>query len=318
VLQHLGSGYLMTLLNGESSSQKRHLAIANVRGEKVDILNEEPEMEVDGPLPSSEDEIIGHNDHGGFIGSTVRNEFGPPPSYVLALRPLKNSEQSVTAKARRDEVCIQHHSLDLIRNMLAEPTDQHPELVDQVLNLLGPPRFFDFVISKFKAKPYAVTVTHPNGTTSGKQPRLAPAGMGHIISAPPSYIDADNYAHSDVIVSACFVLAHIANGRPAHKSMVISQPGMLSSLLPHFLHPVPQVRISCLWIVCNVLWVENSADTKAGRQRALDLRRNGIEDRCRELLGDDSLDVQERAKYVAEGFTKLLGQPHPSSARVWD
>jgi len=321
ILEQLGPGFIMNLLNGESPSQKRHLAIANVRGEKVDILNEEPEMEIDGPLPSSDDELVGLNDHGGFIGSTIRNELGPPPQYLVALRPLKDLEQSATAQARRDDIRVQHHVLDVIRNMLAEPTDQHPALVDQVLNLLGAPRFFDVVISKFKPKPYSAPTPHSNGggTTSGKQPRLTtiPSQMGHIISSPPTYIDAEQYAHPDIIKSASFLLAHIANGRPSHKNLVISQPNLLNFMLPHFLHPDAKVRIGCLWIICNVLWVENAADTKAGRARATDLRRGGIEDRCRELLGDGSLDVQERAKYVGEAFTKLLGQ-QPSATRSWD
>ncbi|KAF2663435.1 ARM repeat-containing protein [Microthyrium microscopicum] len=319
-LEELGPGYLMSLLNGESSSQKSHLAIANVRGEKVDLLNEEPDMDVDGPLVPSEDE---QDQESNSIFKSIEAEYGPPINYLPKLRPMKYAEHHQSARSRRDDIELQHHALDIVRNMTSEPTEHLPVIIDQILNLLGSPRFFEIVISKFKPR-YSSTATSntPTTSTAGKRPTLTTPGSSerHIphVHDAPTYIDSTPYTHPDVIMSACYVIAHFANGRSTQRTLVLSQPHLLNLLSPHFLHPKVEIRKACLWFVHNSLWGDNNDDGKAVRQRASELRKAGLEERCRLLLGDPVMDIHETAKLVTDMFVKILGSPAAAVMRVWE
>jgi len=315
VLEELGTGFILNLLSGEASMHKSHLAVSKFNGEKVDILNDEPEMEVDGPLVSSDDEPS--DEMTTPSARSIRAKFGPDQDWLARIRPMKNAEQNPVSKAKREEVQIQYQAMDIIRNMFAEPTAPLSELLDQVLGALGSPKFFDILIAKLKPKSGVVT-NGSSGHTAGKRPTLTVAGGS--ANVPPTYIDADNFSHADIVQSVLYTFAHIANGRGPHRTMVLNQNGFVQAITPHFNHPNAKVRVSALWIVHNLLWVDDAADSKQTRQRALDMRRAGLEDKCRELQSDAELDVRERAKGAVETFIRLLGQPpssvHPS--RVWD
>jgi hypothetical protein len=95
---------------------------------------------------------------------------------------------------------------------------------------------------------------------------------------------------------------------------------LLATILPHFAHPIKDIRTACVWLVHNILWVEDDNDAGAARQRALELRVSGIEDKCRDAVRDVETDIRERAKGVVEAFGKLLDSTGGTSGsgRVWD
>jgi armadillo repeat-containing protein 8 len=317
VFHELGTVYLLQLLNGESpaGAQKNHLATANSRGEQVDLLNaeEESSMDVDEILSSSDDESL----YGPVHRRGIREKYGPAEDYVARLRPMKNSEESATLKSKRDDVRIQHHVLDLLRNMLLDSTTSPADIVDNVLTSLGSNRFLDIMLSKLWPK---------TGTTGYATPSLAPTVRlpslsGEFSDSNPShtYIDTSVYQHEDILLCTLYILVHIANGKPAHRQVIVSHPGMLQALNPLFSYPASKIRVACVWLIHNILWVEDVPDTAGAKLRAGELRVAGIDKRIAEASEDADLDTKERAKGVVESFGKLLAPTSEiNPRRVWE
>jgi hypothetical protein len=184
---------------------------------------------------------------------------------------------------------------------------------------MGTTRFFDVIVAKLKPRSGPHNHGGP-GSTAGKRPTLTTPGGSTGNAATQSYIDQSNYHHPDIIISALYTLVHVANGRPSHRHLVLSQPQLLTTLLPLFAHPTKEIRVSCVWLIHNIIWVEDTADSAAARQRALELRVSGIEDKCRDAVRDVETDIRERAKSVVETFGKLLDSPGGSNGqgRAWD
>jgi hypothetical protein len=300
VFSELGTGYLLQLLSGESPSgpQRNHLATANSRGEQVDLLNaEETPMDVD--QSSSDDESL----YGPAHRRGIREKYGPAEDYVARLRPMKNSEESATLKSKRDDVRIQHHVLDLLRNMLLDSTSSPAEIVDSVLNSFGSSRFLDILLSKLRPKSGSAASSIP----PARFPSLA--GGFTESDARPAYIDASAYQHEDILICTMYILVHIANGKPLHRQIIVSHPGLLQALNPLFFYPASRIRVACVWLVHNILWVEDIPDTHGAKHRAGELRAAGIEQRIVEASEDADLDTKERAKGVLESFGKMIGPP---------
>jgi len=317
VFNELGTGYLLQLLNGESpaGAQRNHLATANSRGEQVDLLNAEEEtpMDVDEVMSSSDDESL----YGPVHRRGIREKYGPAEDYVARLRPMKNSEESATLKSKRDDVRIQHHVLDLLRNMLLDSTSSPADIVDNVLNSLGSSRFLDIMLSKLRPKGGTAAYSASSSTPTVRLPSLV--GGFTESDAPRTYIDSSAYQHEDILLCTLYILVHIANGRPTHRQVIVSHPGMLQALNPHFFYPASKIRVACVWLIHNILWVEDVPDTPGAIQRAGELRAAGIEQRIVEASEDADLDTKERAKGVLESFAKLLGPPPEiNRRRVWD
>lgn len=310
VFNELGTGYLLQLLNGESppGAHRNHLATANSRGEQVDLLNaEETPMDVDEAMSSSDDESL----YGPAHRRGIREKYGPAEDYVARLRPMKNSEESAALKSKRDDVRIQHHVLDLLRNMLLDSTSSPAEIVDNVLDSLGPSRFLDIMLSKLRPK---------NGTAASSIP---PTRFHSMVSglteseARPTYIDSSAYQHEDILLCTMYILVHIANGKPTHRQVIVSHPGMLQALNPLFFYPASKLRVACVWLIHNILWVEDVPDTHGAKHRASELRAAGIEQRIFEASEDPDLDTKERARGVLESFGKLLGPPPDDVRPTW-
>jgi hypothetical protein len=95
---------------------------------------------------------------------------------------------------------------------------------------------------------------------------------------------------------------------------------MLQALNPLFCYPASKIRVACVWLIHNILWVEDVPDAKGAKQRAGELRLAGIEERIVEASEDADLDTKERAKGVLESFGKLLDPQSTefNSSRVWE
>jgi armadillo repeat-containing protein 8 len=293
--EELGSGFIMQLLTGDSA--KNHLAAPNALGEKVDLLNDEPAMDIDDS--SSDDDSL----YGGEMRDSAKGRYGPAEDYAGRLRPLKNSEENPSFKARRDAIRIQHHALDFLRNVLCEPSASHSAVVNQILSNIGVTRFFDVVMSKIRQRPRPGL--HAT-STAGKRPTLTTPGA---TEARVEFLDPNAYAHPDIVLAALYILVHFANGNPPHRQMVIQQPNLVNAVVPLFSHPNEKIRVGCCWLVHNLLWVEDGSDKKGARQRALDLRSAGVEDEVRKAVRDETLDVRERAKATLDSFARLLDVP---------
>lgn len=303
--EDLGSGFLMQLLSSDTSP-KNHLAAPNAMGEKVDLLNEEPAMEIDDASSSESDGSL----YGVETLASIQGRYGPADDYASRLRPLKHSEENPTFKSRRDNIRVQRHALDFIRNVIAEPTASHTALADRILTSFGVSRFFDIIISKLKPR------TPGHVPTSGKRPTLTtPGGSG---TRAVKFIDPNLYCHQDVVHGALYVLVHLANGKPPHRQLVLSQAGLIQCIVPLFSHPYDKIRSGCCWLVHNLLWQEDLSDLKGAEQRAIDLRLAGIEVEVQHATQDEIMDVKERAKSCVECFTNLLLAPQlDPTPRVW-
>ena len=164
------------------------------------------------------------------------------------------------------------------------------------------------------------TLTTPAAASSSQQDKEVAAHLARI-DAFPTHL----YPPDDIINNTLFTLIHIANGRPSHRHMILNvttplspqqspasvfpssifparflpqapQAKLLDLILPLFWHPDPRIRVACCWMVHNILWMEDAADSMNSRQRATELRQRGFEDAVRSCCHDEHLDVKERAK----------------------
>ncbi|KAF2129039.1 armadillo repeat domain-containing protein [Dothidotthia symphoricarpi CBS 119687] len=303
-LDELGVGWLVQVLNGEPT--KPTMATPNAAGEQVDILNavDEPHMDVD-EEPSSDEE-----DEDTMADSipSMRRHQRPGSRYTSAtnirdrLQQIRDDEQDSRLNSEREDIRIQEHALDFLRNFITEEKASG-DMIDHLLKTFGHTRFFELMDAKLRPKN---TPSSTTTTTTAPSHRLSfpPAPTQSTPSSPPSW---SAYPAPELIEAATFVLVHIANGRPSHRHLLISQTPLMHHLLPLLTHPRRQVRLACAWMLNNLVYVEDHSDEPAARERALNLRHLGFEDGARVLGRDVDLDIRERAKTAIDQFAKLLG-----------
>jgi hypothetical protein len=304
-LDELGVGWLVQVLNGEPS--KPAMGAPNAAGEQVDILNalDEPHMDVDDELSESEDEEDTMAESIPSMGRFQR----PGSRYTSAtnirdrLQQIRDDEHDSRLNAERDDMRIQEQALDFIRNFISEEQSTG-EMIDHILKSFGHSRFFDLLDAKIRPK------SSPSQSQAGlPAPTYWPntTSRTSFSSAPqqqqPNWA---TYPAPELIFATTFVLVHLANGRPAHRSLLISQTSLMQHLLPILSHPKREVRASCAWCLHNLLWVDDSSDEAAARERAHLLRNLGFEEAARVLGSDPDLDVKERARTVNDRFASLL------------
>ncbi|KAF1918189.1 armadillo-type protein [Ampelomyces quisqualis] len=320
-LEELGVGWLVQVLSGEPN--KPAMSTPNAAGEQVDLLNalDEPQMDVDGDHSEDEDEEEEEVDTMAESMPSISRLRGTGSRYTSAtnirdrIHQIRNDEHDARLNAERDDIRIQEQALDFIRNFIAE--DQSTgDMIDHILKSFGHSRFFDLIDAKIRPKnsPSSSTLTSQTGqpapTYWPNSPQRPPFPSSH----PPNWA---SYPAPEVILAAVFVLVHFANGRPTHRSLLISQTSVMHHLLPILSHPKPQVRACCAWCLHNLLWLDDSGDEAATRERALSLRHMGFEDAVRVLVTNTELDVAERAKAVIDRFNRLLGEGQRGNAGVY-
>lgn len=327
-LDTLGVGWLKQVLNGEPSSKASQSAplgmgTPNAAGEQVDILNavDDPHMDVDEEPSSSEDEDTMTDS----IPSLRRHQ-RPGSRYTSAtnirdrLQQIRSDEQDASVSNERDDVRIQEQALDFVRNFITEEKASG-EMIDHLLNEFNRTEFFELLDSKLRPKNAAAT----SSSAATSQP-MTGAGIG---SSAPSYWSPSSsrlssfsanqpslaqqqpnwaaYPATDLIIATLYILVHLANGRPYHRSLLISQASIMQHVLPLLTHPRRDVRLPCAWFINNLVWEEDSSDAVPTRERAMQLRNLGFEEGAKSLGRDIDLDVRERAKTAVEQLGKLLG-----------
>lgn len=310
-LEELGVGWLVQVLNGEPS--KPTMGTPNAAGEQVDILNavDEPEMDVD-EEPSSEED-----DEDAMTESipSMRRHQRPGSRYTSAtnirdrLQQIRNDEQDGRLNGERDDIRIQEQALDFIRNFLSEEKASG-EMIDHLLKTFGSSRFFELLDAKIRPK-NSLATNMQQGQASPSTPSYWP-NPTHRTSFPsttntlaqPNWA---TYPAMELILATVFILVHLANGRPAHRSLLIAQTGLMQHVLPLFTHPRREIRSACAWVLHNLVWVEDHTDEAATRDRCIALRQMGFEEGAKVLGRDLDNDVKERAKTSITQFSKLLG-----------
>ncbi|KAF5847925.1 hypothetical protein GGP41_009159 [Bipolaris sorokiniana] len=309
-LEELGVGWLVQVLNGEPS--KPAMGTPNAAGEQVDILNavEEPHMDVD-------DESGSEDDDDAMTESipSMRRHQRHGPRYTSAtnirdrLQQIKNDEQDHRLNGERDDIRIQEQALDFIRNFVSEDKASG-EMIDHLLKTFGHSRFFEILDSKIRPK-------NSSASTSSSQTQASPSTPSYWPSSThrPPFLSATtpmgqpnwtSYPASELMLATIFILIHLANGRPQHRSLLISQTALMQHVLPLFTHPRRDIRVACAWMLHNLVWVEDHTDEAATRERALSLRQLGFEEGAKQLSRDMDLDVKQRAVVSVEQFDKLL------------
>lgn len=323
-LDELGVGFLMQTLNGEPN--KPAMGTPNAAGEQVDLLNavDEPHMDVDEEASSEEDEDIMTDD----IPSMRRHQ-RPGSRYTSAinirdrLQQIKNDEMDPRLKLEREDQAIQMQCLDFIRNFCSEEK-QSGEMIDHLLKTYGHSRFFEMLDSKIRPKTSPATSSSPSTQTQSQTEPTPSYWPGTTQQRPPfpsspsAQPNWTLYQSWEILKAAVFIFVHLANGRPHHRSLLLSQTSLMRHVLALFSYPNRDVRLGCTWMVINLVWVEDHTDENATRERARMLRDMGFESAVNALTRDADLDVRERAKTASDVLGRLNGDAGLDARRSAD
>ncbi|KAL1623818.1 hypothetical protein SLS54_004280 [Diplodia seriata] len=342
-LEELGTGWLINTVSGEARQvqmpAKGHLqqsrpatpslgmGTPNAAGEQVDLLNavDEPGMDIDNDTGASGDEDDVMADSIGLLRNRSANSNSTAAKNKAKLRAIKDAETNPIIRAQKEDLRIQEQALDFIRNLIMTDAGSSPgDMIDHVLQTFGRDRFFEILTAKLRPRSAGTAPSsssqHPGAyqqhtsassspnppaatTASAATARSTSGGGGGGTSAPSDFA---HLAPPEILLATTFIVVHVANGKPAHRQLVIAQGGLMRELLPLFAHPDRRIRVACVWLVNNLTWIEDASDHAAARQRALELRGLGVEERVRLCLSDAELDVRERAKTATEQVGKLI------------
>ncbi|OJD31548.1 armadillo repeat protein [Diplodia corticola] len=303
----------------------------NAAGEQVDLLNavDEPSMDIDNDTGASGDEDDVMADSIGLLRNRSANSNSTAAKNRAKLRAIKDAETNPIIRAQKEDLRTQEQALDFIRNLIMTDAGSSPgDMIDHVLQTFGRDRFFEILTAKLRPRSAGTTPfsssqhssayqqhtsessspNPPGATTTAPAPGTTRSasgggGGGGSTSAPS---DLAHLAPPEILLATAFIVVHVANGKPSHRQLVIAQAGLMRELLPLFAHPDRRIRVACVWLVNNLTWIEDASDHGAARQRALELRGLGVEERVRLCLSDAELDVRERAKTAVEQVGKLI------------
>ena len=289
-LEELGTGWLMQIIGTNPASTSSRavrsstsptLGAANAVGERINILNSVDEMDTEDnshPTTYDEDDSIAflHNAHLGAIAIQHRTY----------LRNVKAAEAaSVAQAALRDEQQIQVQGLDFVRNLILTPGA--PEMLDCIFSAVSAPRLFDMLTHKLRLPPLGPSMLTPGPA--------APAQTTNFTLAP-----------ADILHASLFIVVHMAAGAPRHRQLLMAQTELLRAVGALLSHVEPRVRLPGVLALNNLTWVDSQEDAPAARARAEELRALGLEERLRECLNDECLDIREKAKTGVEQFRETL------------
>lgn len=306
--EELGTGWLPQVITGSSSLTNsvggRNLpnthpsigAAANAAGERVDILNAtEDETMTDDPPTASQPALEASK----ATSLQSPNSSTENPSTSMIDQPYPSDARVQAIKAAEDleaahmatnsDLLIQVQGMDILRNLIEGPGAI--DMIEFLFNTLGAQRVFDLIASKLRASSASCPPTSLPGN-SNTDP-LSPT-LGNCGPLPTALIN-----------SALFTAVHIAAGAPRHRVLLIQQTPLLQAIPPLFSHPDPGIRVTCCWLVNNLIWVDDAGDAVSARQRAVQLQTLGFVSRLREAKADDALDVRERAVTAWDNMARL-------------
>lgn len=288
---------------------------------------------------------------------------GLPPQYIMEL-------------CRGKEPQIQEQALSFLRNFIY---GRDVELVDALLDAIGPREFFDMLEEKIVENTDAEYLSAPRGAQQDDDDApakgnavleeeqapvanpFAPAAAGAKgkgVAAPRQALTTYRWGsatsqaavatakldqRSLILLSAVYILVHLALLSDTHKDQLLQHPRLVARLLPLLQHRAAEVKVACCWVVINLTYCEDrvsvpiviapggaavpaSATTTAAvpattgstiasgesfelhevrvRTRAKQLVALGFYDRIRETTCDPTFDVAQRAKSAMSQLIK--------------
>jgi len=279
------------------------MSTPNAAGEQVDLLNAVEESREATPPEEEENEdgdmkmvdTIGalsriHSDfessHKGLnLGRSAKGRMASSESLRPGHGMMMEGEGSSLKQARSDNTAVQEQGLDFIRNLICGPGAA--EMIDYLFRELGQDKVFDILAKKLR----------PQVINAYKREKRLSSLENSVRHLPPQ---------TEIIVSVCHIISHIAAGAPRHRQLLISQTELLRSLISLFDHTNRNVRSCCAWVVINLTWVDDHSDTSNCKARAMELKRLGVVQKLEALEQDPELDVRERVKTAMYQITNLL------------
>lgn len=261
----------------------------NAAGEQVDLLNaveddddgEEDLRMVDiGALSRS----VNDRKQPPSFSRTATSRSGMPSSWdILRDAHSKETEAKSCLTSRPDDVVIQIQGLDFLRNIICGPGA--PDMIEHLFKVMGQDKLFDMLAAKIRPRVIP---------SFNRERRLAENGVKQYV--PPS----------ELLISVCYILVHIAAGYPKHRQLLTSHTELLKLLLPLFSYSHREVRVSLVWMVINLTCVEDQTDQANCQIRAKDLMKAGIYEKLEAMESDPDLDVRERTKAAVTAMGHLL------------
>ncbi len=273
------------------------MSTPNAAGEQVDLLNAVPEDSrvLENSRESSQDvEEDGEEDlrMADSIGALSRTETDRKQLALcsnagngrgLFSDSTSRTDRRPSTQALTDGPAIQQQGLDLIRNLMSGAGAA--DMIDLVFRELGQDKLFEMLAAKLRPRVY---------NAFNRERRSSENGVRQV------------QPQTDIIISVCYLVVHIAAGRPGQRQLLVSQTELLKLMVPLFSHPNREVRGCCAWFVINLTWVDDQSDSLNCRERAKMLRNLGIYEKLESMEKDNELDVRERSKTARHQISTLL------------
>ena len=272
-LEELGPGWLKQIICDDSdefsTASQISMGTSNAAGEQVDILNATNNLRGTGHDASDIEDDLKMVDS---IGTLSR--FNSDLKQSLNSRRFdQKPDGDVADQLRADDLAVQKQGLDFIRNLICGSDSM--EMIDFLFDEFGQDKIFEIMISKLRPKLINAFNRERRGSEIGVR-QIQP--------------------QTDIVISVCYIIVHIAAGLPRHRQLLISQPDLLKLIVPLFSHTHREVRGCCAWIVINLTWMDDQSDHQNCITRARELVKLGIHEKLEMLESDPELDVRERTK----------------------
>ena len=305
-LEELGPGWLKQIVNNDvdtanyatisrsldredGSSTPIRMSTPNAAGEQVDLLNavEEDSRESSQDVEEDGDEDLKMVDS---IGALSRAELDrklnshQSNSRGLILEPADLMDRRRSSQpALTDELAIQQQGLDFIRNLICGSGAS--DMIEHIFEEFGQDKLFELLAAKLRPRVF---------NAFNRERRSSENGVRHV------------QPQTDIIVSVCYIVVHIAAGNTRQRQLLISQTELLKLIVPLFSHPSKDVRACCLWIVINLTWIDDASDNMNCKARARELMKLGVYEKLEHMEHDADLDCRERARTAGNQMTTLL------------
>lgn len=304
-LEELGPGWLKQIVNNDvetanhaalsrngdredGSSTPIRMSTPNAAGEQVDLLNavEEDSRESSQDVEEDGEEDLKMVDS---IGALSRAEDRKLCSHPSSGRGPISETAGMTGRRRSsqpaltDELAIQVQGLDFIRNLICGSGAS--DMIEHLFRELGQEKLFELLAAKLRPRVF---------NAFNRERRSSENGVRHV------------QPQTDIIVSVCYIIVHLAAGNTRQRQLLISQVELLKLIVPLFSHPSKDVRACCLWIVINLTWIDDVSDNMNCKARARELKKHGVYEKLQHMEHDADLDCRERARTAGNQMLTLL------------
>ena len=309
-LEELGPGWLKQIINNDldtsiSSPLTKfgerddgcatpiRMSTPNAVGEQVDLLNavvedfreSSQEAEEDGEEDLKMSDSVGDLSRGALDRKQPAFSFnqGNGRGPLLEPTPLTSRTVGHAYQGLPDDLAIQQQGLDFLRNLICGPGAN--DMIDYVFREVGQDKLFEMLTAKLQPRVLNAFNRERRSSENGTK------------SVQP---------HTEIILSTCYVVVHIATGAPRHRQLVISQTELLKLITPLFNHPNREIRTCCVWLVNNLTWTDDQSDLINCKARARELMKLGVYEKLEAMDHDEVLDIRERAKSALHSFSTHL------------